>query len=157
MKSTEELDETKSCIKFVKLHPIQGFTMERKEYWRLIGEEVIETYYDDLRTPLIPFLPKNALDEVVRMLQKYPIHLQIQPRGDNEWLGQYQNLGDFNRIKIVNNMGKDEFLEVFLHEYAHLLQHKAFSLPSQHSLEFRFCFQELIFEFIKKNIISKHY
>jgi len=32
----------------------------------------------DLREALIPFLPENALDEVVAILQKYLIHLKIE-------------------------------------------------------------------------------
>ena len=144
--------ETTSCVKFLKSYKQD-----------ILGRETIEVEKIDydLRTALIPFLPENALDEVVAMLQKYPICLNIAPCLNEEkgtrGLFHYGSYGAPHTISIKNDLDKDTFLEVFLHEYAHLLTHLSFSnfFLSHHGYEFHFCFCKLIREFFKKNIISE--
>ena len=48
---------------------------------------------------------------------------------------------------MKNDLHKDEFLVVFLHEYAHLLTHLTFSKVADHGKEFYFCYEELICDF----------
>ena len=147
---------TTSCIQFLSY---------KSEY----GREIIEKTDYDLRTTLIPFLPENALDEVVAMLQKYYFHLHITPpcykykwwnkedfKNYRGWINYSPNCSDPHKIYIRNNLDKDTFLEVFLHEYAHLLTRLSFSNPSWHYNEFHFCFCKLIHEFFKKKIISEY-
>jgi hypothetical protein len=106
--------ETPSCVKFLK------------------NIVEIEKTDSDLCTALIPFLPENALDKVVAMLQKYPIHLTITPyvNAKDSVRGSFRkgNIYKFcpHIIHIKNNLGKDGFLQTFLHEYAHLLQTQNF-------------------------------
>jgi len=132
---------TTSCINFLKSYS--------KKYGGEI-KEIEKTDYD-LRATLIPFLPENALDEVVAMLQKYYIHLNITPCYEYKWIKEgvknYRgwfvysaNSSNPHNIYIRNNLDKDTFLQVFLHEYAHLLTHLNFSKPAEHGNLFHFCF-----------------
>jgi len=77
----------------------------------------------DLRTSLMPFIPEKALDEVVILLQKYPIHLGLMaPR--KGVFGDYraaQKIDEFHKITVNGDLNNYAFLITFLHEYAHLL------------------------------------
>jgi len=134
--------ETPSCVIFLK----NIVEIEKTDY--------------DLRTALIPFLSENTLDKVVAMLQKYPIHLTITPcvSAEESVQGSFRkgNIYKFGPhiIHIKNNLGKDSFLQTFLHEYAHLLTFLTFPNAGHHDDEFHFCFCKLLREFYKKNIIS---
>lgn len=112
---------------------------------------VKETRYD-LRETLIPYIPKKAIEHVVAILKKHDITLRIEtPR--KETLGYciwYQNI-----IGINNDLDKDRFLSVFMHEYAHYLTHLFFLIVPVHGSEFYYCFQELVLKFISLKIIPK--
>lgn len=113
--------------------------------------EIKDTFYD-LEKALTSFLPTEAISEVVAMLKKHNILLHIEtPR--KESLGicyAYQK-----KICVNNNLNKDRFLSVFIHEYAHLLTDLSFPKSACHGIEFYYCFQELVLVFIDKKIIPK--
>jgi len=135
-----------SCVKFVELSNRQQLTKKRIFY-----DEVIKETCYDLREVLTPLLPANAIDDVVSMLKKYNIILRIEtPR--KESLGIYK-CG--HTICINNNLDKDRFLSVFLHEYAHLLTFLSFPKAAVHGIEFYYCFQELVLKFIEKKILHQ--
>ena len=139
--------ETTSCVKFLKSYKENVLCESIKE---------IEKIDYDLRTALNPFLPKNALDEVVAMLQKYPISLEITPCLKGTMRGMFHyDINNPHIIYIINSLDKDTFLRVFLHEYAHLLTHLTFPNVGVHDREFLFCFCKLINIFFKKKIISE--
>jgi hypothetical protein len=110
----------------------------------------------DLRNALIPFLPENALDEVVKMLQKHSIHLTIMPLC-YVGIGRTGKWGDYSyhSIRIERSLDGKDFLEVFLHEYAHLLTELSFNDAPSHSIEFYFCLAKLVRKFFRKGIISE--
>ena len=136
-----------SCIKFVELSNRHQLSKKRIFY-----DEVIKETRYDLREVLTPLLPANAVDDVVSMLKKHNIVLRIEtPR--KELLGyciSYQKT-----IAINNDLDKDRFLSVFLHEYAHLLTWLSFPKASVHGIEFYYCFQELVLKFIEKKILHQ--
>ncbi|MDD3877479.1 MAG: hypothetical protein PHT69_12740 [Bacteroidales bacterium] len=138
--------EKRSCIQFVELS-------NRKQIMKgfvLYDETVKETHYD-LQEALAPYLSANALDEVVAMLNKHSVLLRIEtPR--KEGLGCYDWK---HKICINNDLDKDSFLHVFLHEYAHLLTHLSFPKVSAHGAEFYYCFEELLLNMIDKGIIHQ--
>jgi len=138
--------EDRSRIQFVELSNRRQFAKK----WIFYDEVIIETRYD-LREPLKPFIPEKALDEVVAMLKKHHIVLRIEtPR--KETLGYFK----YGKIIGINNdLDKDSFLSVFIHEYAHLLTYLSFPKVAAHGSEFYFCFQELVLKFIDNNIIHK--
>jgi hypothetical protein len=143
-----KFDNPKSFIKFVELSNRNEL---RKNY--VFYEEKIEEIQFDLRTALIPYLPEDALEEVVAMLQKYSVILQIEtPRKERR--GAYENKFGQHKIYINNDLDKYTFFAVFLHEYAHLLAEIYFSRPGHHLCEFDFCIQKLNFKFTK--IIPKN-
>ena len=142
--------DTTSCVIFLKSYKQD-----------ILGRDIKEIEKNDynLRAALIPFLPENALDEVVAMLQKYSIHLHIVPcisirRCPPRGLFSY-GYSSPHSIYIKNDLDKDTFLQVFLHEYAHLLTHLSFPHSGSHNYEFYFCFCKLIREFFQKKIISE--
>ncbi len=138
--------QNRSCVEFVELSNRRQFAKK----WIFYDEAIKETRYD-LREALAPFLPENSLDEVVAMMQKYPAVLRIEtPR--KESLG-YCKWGI--TIGINNDLDKDRFLSVLLHEYAHLITYLTFPKAATHGTEFYYCFQKLILKFIQRNIISE--
>ena len=142
--------EMASCVKFLKSHKVEVESRDIIE---------IEKIDYDLRTALIAFLPENALDEVVAMLQKYSIHLWIVARingGKYPYrMFKYGDCSNPHIICIKKDLDKDWFLYIFLHEYALLLNKMTFLKSPYLNHEFYFCLNELICDFVKKNILSK--
>lgn len=138
--------EKKSSIQFVEL------SNKRKD--SLLGicydEEIKETRYD-LREVLISYLAEEALDDVVAILNKHLFLLRIEtPR--KETLGLFSWVK--NRICINNDLNKEQFLSVFIHEYAHFVTCLKFPKVKSHGSEFSYCFQMLALTFNKKDIID---
>jgi len=106
----------------------------------------------DLRSSLMPFIPENMLDEVVILLQKYPIHLGLMaPR--SRVYGDYrppQKIGEFHKITVNGDLNKYAFLITFLHEYAHLLVFVSHGPRAQaHGSEWKTFFRRLLQQFIQ--------
>jgi hypothetical protein len=138
--------ENLSCIKYVEL----SIRCQFRKDWIFYDEVIKETRYD-LRECLLEKIPLNAIDEVVAMLKKHFIVLRIEtPR--KKTLGSFQRK---HTICINNDLDKDRFLKVFLHEYAHLLTFLSFPKVAFHGHEFYYCFQKLVLKFISKNIIPE--
>jgi hypothetical protein len=109
----------------------------------------------DLRTWLTEYLPDIVIEEVVGMLQEYHIHLKIT-KTRRSVSGTYipPHGRNYHVITINGNLNKYEFMEVFLHEYAHLLiqvnygQSNGISGP--HGIEWKNAFRSLLHHFIQK-------
>jgi len=100
-----------SCIQFVEL----SNRRQCAKKWIFYDEVIKETRFD-ISEALAPYLPANALDEVVAMLNKHAVLLRIEtPRKEHRG---YYRWG--HSIGINNDLDKNNFLYVFLHEYAHL-------------------------------------
>jgi len=112
----------------------------------------------DLRANLAPFLPEKSLDEVVILLQKYPIHLGLMaPR--SRVFGDYrspQKNGEFHKITVNGDLNKYAFLITFLHEYAHLLVFVNHGPRAQsHGNEWKTEFRLLLRQFIHLEIFPE--
>lgn len=139
--------ELETCVKFIELSNRRWSTLRGWQY----DVEIKETRYD-IRESLSPFLPTKALDDVVAMLSKHNVRLLIEtPRKEK--------LGYYDWVKVIiginNDLDKDSFLSVFLHEYSHLLTRLSFPKAPSHYLEFYYCIQELVLKFISNSIIEK--
>lgn len=109
----------------------------------------------DFRSVLSSFIPENALEEVVVLLSKYPIHLGLMaPR--KSVFGDYlapRTPTDYHRITINGDLNKYAFLLTFLHEYAHLLVFVNHGAHMQaHGDAWKKKFRELIQQFVGKQI-----
>ncbi|NLA24976.1 MAG: hypothetical protein GX879_08425 [Bacteroidales bacterium] len=142
--------------------------MEQKSYVEILEfydwkfprteDDIVEKTEYDLYSALASYFPENAIDDVVAMLKKYPINVKIAPRVHKMKAceGKFRyNYFEPHIIWLKKGLTKDDYLRVFLHEYAHLLTQLAFPRVTAHGWEFSFCFNELIRTFINKNIISK--
>ena len=112
----------------------------------------------DLRKNLTPFIPEKALDEVVSLLKKYPIHLGLmKPR--RRIFGDYcpqQNVGGFHKITVNGDLNKYAFLIIFLHEYAHLLVFMNHGTQVKaHGKEWRSYFRRLLYEFVRRSVFPE--
>jgi len=112
----------------------------------------------DLRTSLMPFIPEKSLDEVVVLLQKYPIHLGLKaPR--KGVFGDYlapQRIGEFHKLTVNGDLNKYAFLITFLHEYAHLLVFVNHGPRVQaHGNEWKTYFRQLLYRFIQLEIFPE--
>ena len=121
-------------------------------------ENIIQTVTGDLsnyqRKWLVQFFPENTLDEVMNMLQMYRIHLKItNPR--RSVLGTYiaPHNRNYHVITINSDLNRYEYLEVFLHEYAHLLVRVNHDETAKsHGIEWKNTFRKLLHHFIRKNL-----
>jgi elongation factor P--beta-lysine ligase len=112
----------------------------------------------DLHASLARFIPESALDEVVVLLQKYPIHLGLMaPR--SRVFGDYrapQTIRDYHKITVNGDLNKYAFLITFLHEYAHLLVFVNHGAEAQaHGSEWKTYFRRLLHQFIQQNIFPE--
>ena len=111
----------------------------------------------DLRTNLMPFIPEKSLDEVVVLLQKYPIHLGLMaPR--SRVFGDYrapQKRGEFHKITVNGDLNKYAFLITFLHEYAHLQTFANYGHVQSHGNEWKSAFRQLLQQFIQLDIFPE--
>jgi len=116
---------------------------------------VIMKKHYDLRASLAPFIPEKALDNVVLLLQKYPIHLGLMaPR--SRVFGDYcppQKTVQYHKITVNGDLNKYAFLITFLHEYAHLLTFVNHGPRAQaHGNEWKTYFRQLLHQFIQAGI-----
>jgi hypothetical protein len=136
-----------TCIKFIEL----SNRIQCGKKYITYDVFVKETRYD-LREALIPYILEKAIEYVVALLKKHDIALRIEtPR--KESLGYCKS--NQNIIGINNDLEKDRFLSVFIHEYAHQLTFSTFLIVPVHGAEFYYCFQELVLKFISIKIIPK--
>lgn len=132
------------CVQFIELSDRQQIT-KKGIYYR---KEVKEIRWD-IREAITPYFPENAVDEVTSMIFKHKVILFITTPL-KETLGVYSN----GIIRINNDLAPNRFLEVFLHEYAHLLQRIPFYRATPvHGAEFYYCLEQLVLFFIQKKIL----
>jgi predicted SprT family Zn-dependent metalloprotease len=106
------------------------------------------------KTKFVSYFPGNALEEVMKMIKKYHIHVKIT-RSRKSRLGTYiyPQRCNYHTITINGNLNEYEFLEVFLHEYAHLLAHiNHGDSIKPHGIEWKNCCREVYRHFIRKNL-----
>jgi len=112
----------------------------------------------DLRASLAPFIPEKSLDEVVVLLQKYPIHLGLMAPRSGVY-GDYrtpQKFREFHKITVNGDLNKYAFLIIFLHEYAHLLVFVNHGPRVQaHGIEWKTHFRQLLHQFINLEIFPE--
>ena len=106
----------------------------------------------------MPFIPEKSLDEVVVLLQKYPIHLGLMaPR--SRVFGDYrapQKTGEFHKITVNGDLNNYAFLITFLHEYAHLLVFVNHGPSAQaHGNEWKTYFRQLLQRFMLLEIFPE--
>ncbi len=132
------------CVQFIELSDRKQIT-KKGIYYRT---EIKEIRWD-IREAITPHFPENAVDEVTSMIIKHKIILFITTP-IKESAGVYSN----GIIRINNDLAPNSFLEVFLHEYAHLLQGIPFcrAIPF-HGAEFYYCLEQLVLLFIHKKIL----
>ncbi len=112
----------------------------------------------DLRSSLAPFMPEHALDEVVILLQKFPIHLGLMaPR--SRVYGDYLSpakVGGYHKITVNGDLNKYAFLLTFLHEYAHLLVFVGCGPRAQaHGSEWKTQFRLLLQRFVEQRMFPE--
>jgi hypothetical protein len=118
------------------------------------------TKFNNLYNPqswLAKYFPENSLEEVTNLLQLYSIHLKVtKPR--RSVLGTYisPSQRNYHTITVNGDVNKWEFLEIFLHEYAHLLvQVNCNYYARSHGIEWKNYCRDLYHHFIRKNIFPK--
>ena len=146
LQNKDQRYDSYGCVHFIELTDRQQITKKDIRY----KTELKEIRWD-IAEAIANYFPENAIDEIVRMIYKHKVILLITTP-------LKENLGTYNDrvIRINNDLQPNHFLEVFLHEYAHLLQfmmpfHKAIPF---HGSQFYYCFEKLLQYFIHKKILS---
>lgn len=147
LQNKDQRYDSYGCVHFIELTDRLQITQKDIRY----KTELKEIRWD-IAEAIANYFPENALDEIVRMIYKHKVILLITTPL-KESLGTYHD----RVIRVNNDLPPNQFLEVFLHEYAHLLQfimpfHKA--IPG-HGSQFYYCFEQLLHYFIHKEIFSK--
>jgi hypothetical protein len=107
----------------------------------------------NMQTMLTQYLPENALNEVMYLLQEHTIHLRVTlPR--RSVLGTYirPTQRNYHIITINGDLNRYEFLEVFLHEYAHLLAFVNGVGYPPHGIGWKNTFRDLLHYFIRRKL-----
>jgi predicted SprT family Zn-dependent metalloprotease len=115
-------------------------------------EAIADAKSNQLRTWFEQFFPENTLNEVINMVRKYPIHLKVnKPRRSvlGTYIPQYNR--NYHIITINGDLNKYAFLEVFLHEYAHLLVQIEYGSRG-HGIEWKNIYRGVLHYFIRKNL-----
>ncbi len=105
-------------------------------------------------TELGSFLPQGSVDEVIRFLHQYNVHLTIT-RERQSVLGDYRNklVHKNHRISVNGNLNKYSFLITLLHELAHLLTYEKYGHRIQpHGAPWKSEFSKILSAFIAKKI-----
>jgi len=119
---------------------------------------------NNIRSSLKAFFPEAAIEEVVNMLEKHSIHLNIK-KNLGEAVGRYYHPHSLplrikhHRIDILYEMSfdKNHFLWIFLHEYAHLLVHVNNTIYGDHCNKWKETYKDLLLRFIQLNIFPEDF
>jgi hypothetical protein len=94
------------------------------------------------------YLPEAALERIIKLLEKYPIHLDITKE-------RLTKLGDFKisrngqpKITVNHNLNKYSFLITLLHELAHFTTYKKYKRVKPHGKEWKNEFRNLSLPFL---------
>lgn len=109
----------------------------------------------DLKASLRPFLASEAvLDETIRLLQMYPIHLGLMGARRGVY-GDYRSaaLAGWHKITVNGDLNPHAFFLTFLHEYAHLLVFVEHGPRVQaHGVEWKQAYRKLAFAAMEKGL-----
>lgn len=136
------------CVHFIELTDRQQLSKKGFHY-RI---EIKEIRWD-IAEAIANYFPGNALDEIIKMINKHKVILIISTP-----LKETSGVHCDRIIRINNDLPPNKFLEVFLHEYAHLLQGLPipfFRPTAAHGAEFYYCFEQILLHFTHKEILFK--
>jgi hypothetical protein len=99
------------------------------------------------------YIPKNALPEVLLLLKKHQVYLQIVNQRVTRH-GDYRKLPNGqHKITVNANLNTYKFLITLIHEIAHLVAFTKYGTRIKpHGKEWKLTFQQLMLAFINPNI-----
>lgn len=108
----------------------------------------------NLTEGLQEYLPEAALPTIVKWLVKYKVYLKITRKRVTK-LGDYRppSRGHGHRISINHDLNPYSFLDVMVHELAHLVTHEQYHRTVKpHGREWKSNYQDLMQVFLGKEI-----
>ncbi len=112
--------------------------------------EIEKQLYDGLQN----YLPKDSLPTIVKWLVEYKVYLKISKSRATK-LGDYRSpsRGYGHRISVNNDLNPYSFLNVLVHELAHLVTFEKYkNRVKPHGIEWKTNYQNLMAVFLGKNI-----
>lgn len=108
-----------------------------------------------MKTTLEKYIPKNAIDQVLYLIDKNNFTLKIVNQRQTKH-GDFRKLpnGKF-QITVNNNLNKYQFLLTLVHEIAHHITHQKFGRVQPHGKEWKMVFQHLMLPFVTPEIYPK--
>lgn len=111
----------------------------------------------ELYNGLQNYLPEAALPTIVKWLAEYKVHLKISKSRLTK-LGDYRSpsKGYGHRISVNNDLNPYSFLNVLVHEFAHLVTFEIYeNKVKPHGIEWKRSYQDLMAVFLAKDIFPK--
>ena len=105
---------------------------------------------------LAKYLPKNSIDQIVKLIVKYRIQLKIVNDRKTRH-GDYRQLTNgAHKITVNASLNPYRFLITLIHEIAHLVAFEKYgNAIKPHGTEWKYSFQQLMLPFLQPNIFPE--
>lgn len=101
------------------------------------------------------YLPEEAMDKVVELIERYPCHLKIVQKRSTKH-GDFKRFSDGKiQITINNDLNPYRFLLTLVHEYAHLVTFQEHKRVKPHGLEWKSNFKLLMLPFLSPDVFPE--
>lgn len=98
------------------------------------------------------YIPNNAIDGVLSILNRHPIHIKITRERQTKQ-GDFRILRNGEaQISVNHNLNKYSFLLTLVHELAHWLTYKKYQRVKPHGIEWKNEFKYLMLPFLNNAI-----
>lgn len=101
------------------------------------------------------YLPEEAMDKVIELIERYPCHLKIVQKRSTKH-GDFKRFSDGKiQITINNDLNPYRFLLTLVHEYAHLVTFQEHKRVKPHGLEWKSNFKLLMLPFLSPDVFPE--